>query len=53
MLHFGFCLHLHDDREGIHVTTADKVCASAKRELIQYSFEHTGRAPVRCKTCNP
>ena len=54
VLHFGFCLRLHDHHDPLRLTAAaGTVCAVERRDLIQYSFEQTGKAPSRCKTCNP
>jgi hypothetical protein len=51
-LHFAFCLLLHD-RGTSDVTVNEKVCALGRHDLIQFSFEELGKAPARCKTCNP
>ncbi len=53
MLHFAFCLDLHDDHDKGQTLASAKVCAADRRALMQHAFELTAHAPVRCKTCNP
>ena len=51
-LHFAFCRLLHD-RGWLDPSANEKVCALGRHNLIQFSFEALGKAPLRCKTCNP
>ncbi|MBV9100099.1 MAG: hypothetical protein JOZ46_01325 [Candidatus Dormibacteraeota bacterium] len=52
-LHRSQWSHIYEMGSDYALTSAEKLCAQSRNELVHYSREHTGRAPTACESCEP